>query len=137
MTSFRSTEVKCSNCENEFEISFEASINTWIDPTLIGKILREEYIYQCDNCKTKVHLKADILINCPNGMFYINTASSLEENIKKLLDYEVITSDGEILKPNREDNPPQGNHEPSIAPTIQMIEKVIEKFKNDILEKSD
>jgi len=68
-------------------IRCEQSINTWLNPELIIKILKNEYYFTCENCGQKIFLNTDILINCSRGIFYINTAAKLEDNIKKLLEF--------------------------------------------------
>ena len=71
MTSLTSAEIDCPYCQNSFRVMWEASINTWLNPELVQKILDDKYYYECPNCTKQIHLVTEILINCPKGMFLI------------------------------------------------------------------
>jgi len=99
MTSFTSKEINCPHCEKPFRVMWEASINTWLDPELIQKLLDDSYYYNCPNCKNQIHLVTKILINCPKGMFWISNDEELETKKRILKEYNIINEKGKILKP--------------------------------------
>ena len=44
MTRLTSTEIDCPHCGNSFRVMWEASINTWLNPELIQKLLDDKYL---------------------------------------------------------------------------------------------
>ncbi|MFX1571824.1 MAG: CpXC domain-containing protein [Promethearchaeota archaeon] len=129
MTRIDSREIDCPHCGNHFRIMWEASINTWLDPDLIQKLLNDQYYYTCPNCEKQTHLVTKILINCPKGMFWISNGEELEVNKRILEEYNVIDKEGNILKPIMGVNLPAEDH-PGL---ISYFGKEIEKFKNELL----
>jgi DNA-directed RNA polymerase subunit RPC12/RpoP len=110
MTSFTSSEVNCSHCGNSFRIFWAASINTWLNPELIQKFPDDKYFYTCSNCNKPIHLGTKILINCPKGMFWINTNEDLETKKRILKEFNIIEKDGKILHPIMGVDLPEEDH---------------------------
>ena len=127
MTSMNSAEIECAHCGHHFKIIFEASINTWLDPNLIQKVLDDDYFYKCPDCKKEIHLHTKILINCPKGMFYIDTGLDLEEKKKILLSYDVIDEDGKISTPIAGVDRPSETHSAK-------VKDMLENIKNKLLK---
>ena len=129
MTRLTSSEVNCSHCGNSFRILWAASINTWLNPELIQKFLGDKYYYSCSSCKKQIHLETKILINCPKGMFWINTNEDLETKKRILKEYNIIDKDGKILHPiSGVDIPVEGH-----SGLDSDLGKALEKFKNEDL----
>jgi hypothetical protein len=112
MTSLTKTKIICPHCKNSFPVIYEASINTWLNPELIQKLLEDRYYYTCPKCKTQIHLVIKILINCPKGMFWISNDEELEVKKSILKDYNVIDEEGKILTPIIGINPPVEDPDP-------------------------
>ncbi|MFW9988348.1 MAG: CpXC domain-containing protein [Candidatus Odinarchaeota archaeon] len=133
MTRLTSTEIICPHCKHSFRVMWEASINTWLNPELIQKLLDDKYYYECPNCMKQIHLVTKILINCPKGMFWISNDEKVETKKKILKDYDVINEEGEILTPIMGIDLPVENH-PGLSSNIA---KEIEKFKNELLDNNN
>ena len=129
MMRITSTEIDCTHCGKYFRIMWEASINTWLDPELIQKLLDDKYYYSCPNCEKQIHLVTKILINCPKGMFWISTDEKLDTKKRILMEYNVIDEDRKILIPIIGVDRPVDNH-PGL---VSEFAKEIEKLKNDLL----
>jgi hypothetical protein len=134
ITHIISKEITCPICQNQFKIIWEASINTWLDPDLIKKILDDAYYYECPECNRKIHLDTKILINCPKAMFWISTAEDLEVKQNILRKYEVIDENNKIIRPSIKDMPQReklGERGPNIS---SFLNKELEKIKKEILK---
>ena len=129
MTRLTSTEIDCPHCGNSFRVMWEASINTWLNPELIQKLLDDKYYYNCPQCKKQTHLVTKILINCPKGMFWISNDENLEIKKRILKEYNVIDESSKILTPIMGVDLPVEDH-PGL---ISDIGKEIEKFKNELI----
>jgi len=129
MTRLTSTEINCPHCRNSFRIMWEASINTWLNPELIQKLLDDKYYYKCPNCKSQIHLITKILINCPKGMFWISNDEDLDTKKYILKEYNVIDENGEIMTPIMGFDQPVENH-PGL---VSDFAKEIKKFKDRLL----
>lgn len=130
MTRLTSTEIICPYCEKSFQVIWEASINTWLNPELIQKLLDDKYYYKCPNCKKQIHLITKILINCPKGMFWMSNDEKLEIKIRILKEYNVIDEESKILTPVIGIDRPEANH-PSLDPEIDVeIQKLLHEFSN-------
>ena len=129
MTRLTNTEINCPRCEQSFSVVWEASINTWLNPELIQKLLDDKYYYNCPNCKKQIHLVTKILINCPKGMFWISNDEELVSKKRILQDYNVIDEEGKILKPIIGIDLPVEDH-PRL---VSNFGKEIEKFKDELL----
>jgi len=129
MTRLDSSDINCPHCNSSFRIIWEASINTWLNPELIQKLLNDKYYYNCPNCKKLVHLITKILINCPKGMFWISNDEDIDIKKRILMDYNVIDEDGKILTPIPGVDRPVEDH-PGL---VSDFAKEIEKFKNELL----
>ena len=133
MTRVTSKEIICPHCEESFRIIWEASINTWLNPELIHKILDDKYYYKCPNCMEQIHLITKILINCPKGMFWISNDEELETKKRILKHYSVIDEEGEILTPIMGIDLPVEDH-PGLNSNFN---HEIKKFKNELLSKNN
>lgn len=129
MTRLINKEIICLHCESSFQIIWEASINTWLNPELIQKLLDDKYYYNCPRCNYQIHLVTKILINCPKSMFWISNDEDIEIKKKILKEYEVIDDKGKILTPIMGVDRPVESH-PSLTSDVG---KIIEKLKNDLL----
>ncbi len=140
MTRLTSTEINCPHCEKSFQVMWEASINTWLDPKLIQKLLDDTYYYKCPNCKNQIHLITKILINCPKGMFWISNDEELETKKRILKEYNIIDEEGKIITPNIGIDPPDANHPGLISEFGDEIQKLLGEFSkkdtNQINEKN-
>ena len=128
MTRLTNTEINCPRCEQSFSVVWEASINTWLNPELIQKLLDDKYYYNCPNCKKQIHLVTKILINCPKGMFWISNDEELEIKRKILKDYNVIDEEGKIITPIMGIDLPEENHPGLVSKFGIKIQKLINKF---------
>ncbi len=128
MTRLKGTEINCPNCKNSFRVIWEASINTWLNPELIQKLLDDKYYYKCPNCKKQIHLITKILINCPKGMFWLSNDEELEIKKRILKEYNVIDKDGKILTPIMGIDIPVENHPGLNSDFSNEIQKLINKF---------
>jgi len=123
MTRLTFSVVNCSHCGNSFRA---ASINTWLNSELIQKLLDDKYYYPCSNCKKQIHLETKILINCPKGMFWINTNEDLETKKRILKEYNIMDKDSKILHPVLGVDRPVEGH----SGLDSDLGKALEKFKN-------
>jgi len=105
MTRLTSQKITCPKCKTTFKIMTEASINTWMDPELIQKVIDDTYYYTCPNCNVNIHFCADILINCPKGMFSISNCDEINKKKEILRKYEIIDENGKILPPRIKGTP--------------------------------
>ncbi len=129
MTRLTDKEIICPHCKSSFRIIWEASINTWLNPELIQKLLDDKYYYNCPKCNYQIHLVTKILINCPKGMFWISNDEDLEIKKKILKEFAVIDDDNKILTPIMGVDVPVEDH-PGLTSDVG---KVIEKLKNELL----
>jgi len=127
VTRLTNTEINCPHCKNSFQVIWEASINTWLNPELIQKLLDDKYYYTCPNCKKQIHLVTKILINCPKGMFWISNDEELEIKKSILKEYNVIDDEGKILTPIMGIDLPVENHPGLISNFSNEIQKLINK----------
>ncbi len=134
ITHIISKEIICSICQNHFKIIWEASINTWLDPELIKKILDDAYYYECPKCNSEIHLDTKILINCPKGMFWISTAENLDVKQQILRKYEVIDENNEIIRPSFRDLPQGEQTVRGGSNASSFLKKELEKIKEEILK---
>ncbi|MFX1389301.1 MAG: CpXC domain-containing protein [Promethearchaeota archaeon] len=131
MTRLISTEVNCPHCKISFKITWEASINTWLDPELIQKVIDDKYYYSCPQCQKQIHLVTKILINCPKGMFFISNDEDIEIKKRILREYNVIDEEEQILTPIMGVNLPAKDH-----PALNSgFGKEVENFINELLDK--
>ncbi len=141
MTRLTSTEISCLHCQNSFRVNWEASINTWLNPELIQKLLDDKYYYKCPNCKNQIHLVTKILINCPKGMFWISNDEDLEIKKRILKEYNVLNEEGKILTPIIGIDRPEVNHTSLISEIGDEIQKLYDEFlkkdTNQINEKKN
>ena len=105
MTRLTLKEINCPHCGNSYKIVWEASINTWLNLYLIRKILEDEYFFYCPNCDKGIHLDTKILINCPEGMFWVSTSDNLDAKKEFLRKNKVLNESGEIVMPTLLDTP--------------------------------
>lgn len=130
MTRITSTEIECAHCGHHFKISFEASINTWLDPDLIQKVLDDAYFYNCPSCDKQIHLNTKILINCPKDMFWLDTGLDLDAKKEILTMYGVLDENGEIVRPIMGIDKPSDTHSSKISD----VKHIIESFKDNLLK---
>ena len=74
MTTMRYVDIICPKCEKVFTISWTPSVNTWLDPDIIERVVEDDYYFICKHCKERHFLSAQMLISCPKGMFMLNLA---------------------------------------------------------------
>lgn len=90
--------INCPECGTSFDVRYNASINTWINPELITKLLNNElYYFDCPKCKKNIHLHAQILINSPKGMFWIDSGSDQNSLISIFREHEIIDDDNSVI----------------------------------------
>ena len=130
MTRLTNKEIDCPHCGNSFRIMWEASINTWLNPELIEKLLDDKYYYNCPKCQKQTHLVTKILINCPKGMFWISNDEELESKKRILKEFSVIDEEENILTPIMGVDLPVEDHPGRVSD----FGKQIEKFKNELLD---
>ncbi|MBN2152745.1 MAG: hypothetical protein JW839_14935 [Candidatus Lokiarchaeota archaeon] len=97
MTSLRPIELTCPECATSFSACIYASIDTWMDPNLIERILREELGVMCPGCGGVLHVDYELLLSCRRGTIRISTSDPVEVNRKKLLEKGVIDGDGNVV----------------------------------------
>ncbi|NHK30961.1 MAG: hypothetical protein FK730_06385 [Asgard group archaeon] len=135
MTITRTYEYPCSSCGTMNSVETQDSITTWIYPELVQKILDDGYYFECSKCKTKNQIVKDILVNTRQGMYNMDTGANLETNVQLLIKYGVVDEQGNILdqeiKPRSE-----VQHDPSIAPIVEGIEKIVEEFRDGLLDEN-
>lgn len=136
MTIVKTYDFRCSNCDFTNKIETEDSITTWLYPELVLKVYNDEYFFVCSNCKHKNRISNDILINTRKGMFYLDTTISKEEKRTLLIKYGVVDKDGNILKQERIPSE-EVQHESSIAPLVKGLEKVVEDFRDELLNQEE
>ena len=120
ITRITSTEIECAHCNHHFKITFEASINTWLDPDLIQKVLDDAYFFICPSCDKEIHLHTKILINCPKDMFWLDTSLDLETKKEILNSYGVLDDAGKILRPVMDVDQPSDTHSSKISDVKQI-----------------
>ena len=132
MTRTMEYEVTCSQCNTINNVETEDSITTWLYPDLVQKILDDGYYFECTNCGYKYKIITDIVVNTRKGMFMMDTGASLEYNKLQSVKYGVIDEQENILK--QEIKPPsEVQHDPTIAPIVEVIGKNVENFRDGLL----
>lgn len=134
MTITRNYEYPCEKCGTISNVETQDSITTWLYPDLVLKVYNDGYYFECSNCKHKNQIIKDILVNTRKGMFNLDTSISLEEKRSLLVKYGVVDEQGNVLKQQKVP-PSQGQHDPAIAPMMKRIEKIVEDFRDEILNK--
>ncbi|MHA1106692.1 MAG: CpXC domain-containing protein [Promethearchaeota archaeon] len=100
MTQLSLKIVHCKKCGTENKIIYYASINTLmdVDGSLISRLLDGTLnTSKCKHCGIKIRLSSDVLVNSPNGMFYLNPTDDLEYKKKQFKTYGMITEKGVLL----------------------------------------
>jgi hypothetical protein len=100
MTQFSQKIIECPKCGVENKIIYYASVNTGldIDGYLIEKLINGTLnTSTCKNCGVNIRLSMDVLINCPEGMFYLNPATDIEYKKQQLKKYGVLSEKGVII----------------------------------------
>ena len=133
MTRIINQAINCPSCNHNFEILVEASINTWLDPELIQKLLDNRYFYACPSCNENIKLITDILINCPKQMIMISTGLDQPSLRKILLENEIITNEGKIIHPEPSEKP-SNLHQVNLR---EGIFKEINSFVKDLLKEEE
>lgn len=133
MTRLINQKITCPSCSHSFSVLLEASINTWLDPERIQKLLDDSYRYSCPSCNTTIKLVTDILINCPKKMFFISTGLDTASIKKILLENNIITESGIIVQPGFSTSP---------LPTHQIhsdegIFKEVKNFRDKLLSENE
>ena len=126
----------CSECKTINSVETQDSITTWLYPKLVQKILDDDYYFECANCGTRNKIVKQILVNTRKGMYIMDTGADLEFNKQQLIDYGVIDENGNIL--NQEQKPvSEVKHDPTITSIVEVIEKKVEEFRDNLLEEKD
>ncbi len=136
MTTMRDVKVTCTQCKKTFDISWTPSVNTWLDPEIIEKIVEDDYYFVCPHCKERHFLSANMLISCPKGMFMLNLGDDYETKMEKLQEHGVIDVTRRIIKATSTDKP-QREHEPEINEMVGKIDKIVTEFKDKVLDRKD
>ncbi|MHA1185376.1 MAG: CpXC domain-containing protein [Candidatus Heimdallarchaeota archaeon] len=136
MTTMRYVKVACTNCEKMFEITWSPSVNTWLDPDIIERIIEDDYYFVCPHCEERHFLSAQMLISCPKGMFYLNLGDDYETKMEKLQEYGVIDITRKVIKLTSTDKP-QREHESEISEMVGKIDEIVKDFKDNVLDKKD
>ncbi|MHA1125567.1 MAG: CpXC domain-containing protein [Candidatus Heimdallarchaeota archaeon] len=134
MTTMRSLNVQCTHCEKTFEITWTPSVNTWLNPDIIERIVEDDYYFVCPHCKERHFLSAQMLISCPKGMFILDLGEDYETKIDKLHEYEVIDVNRKVIKTPSKVKP-QKKHDPEIAEMVEKIEEITKDFRDKVLKK--
>ena len=100
MTRLTFAIINCLKCNTSFDVRFNASINTRMNPELITKLLNKElYNFECPKCKKEVLLQTQILINSPKGIFRIDTGSDRDSLISIFRENEIIDDEDNVIVP--------------------------------------
>jgi hypothetical protein len=100
MTRLTFAIINCPKCDTSFDVRYNASINTLMNPELITSLLKKElFNFECPKCKKNVLLQAKILINSPKGIFRIDTGSDQDSLISILREYGIIDDDSNVIAP--------------------------------------
>ncbi len=97
MTQLSLKIVQCPKCGIENKIIYYASINTMLDMdgSLIARFLDGTLnTSKCHNCGITIRLSLDVLINCPNGMFYLNPTDDLDYKKEQFKTLGIISEKG-------------------------------------------
>ena len=103
-----------------------------MDPDLIQKVIDDAYYYTCPQCNKGIHFCTKIIINCPEGMFWIANDEDLTTKKEILMKYKVIDENGVILSPGFQDSPKVDHSQ--IASDFQ---KELESIKKDLLDENN
>ncbi|MHA1211773.1 MAG: CpXC domain-containing protein [Candidatus Heimdallarchaeota archaeon] len=137
MTTLQALTVPCSTCGKKYDITTQGSITTFLYPELVTKLLDNGFYFECFDCNSRTYLVYDILVNSFKGMFYISTGASFEEKKRLLIEYGVINEEGDILVQSRDTPKSEVKHDPRIAEQVDAVNKVIEEFIDNTLDKKE
>ena len=84
-------------CGKNFIISWPSSVNIWLNPEIIERIVEDDYNFECPYCKEKEFVSGKILISCPKGMFTLDLGDDYETKMEKLLEFGVIDETRKII----------------------------------------
>ncbi len=98
LTSFMDMPVQCPHCGDSFDFTYLTSVCTWLSPKLIEKILEgHANAKYCPHCNGVVLIDHPILINTPNGMFWMTLTEPMDIKRKMLLEYGVINEEYQVV----------------------------------------
>ncbi|NHJ40167.1 MAG: hypothetical protein FK731_09060 [Asgard group archaeon] len=90
--------INCPKCDTSFDVWYNASINTLMNPELIAKLLNGElFCFECPTCKNKALLQTKILINNPKGMFWLDLELDHNSIINILRENEIIDDNNNVI----------------------------------------
>lgn len=88
----------CPSCKQGFLADYLASICTWLGPKWIERLLEESInVVQCPACGEIILLDVPVLINSPNGVFWMNLSETLETKRMMLREYGIIDDNDRIV----------------------------------------
>lgn len=78
------------------------SICTWLNPELVKSLYDHGIHIICPKCGTPIRVCYSLLMNCPKGMFYLDTAQDLFELRYKLYEWGVVDFEGNVASSERD-----------------------------------
>lgn len=100
MTRLTFAIINCPECDTSFDVRYNASINTLMNPELITGLLNKElFTFECSKCKKSVLLQTQILINSPKGIFRVDTGSDQDSLLSILREYEIVDDENNVITP--------------------------------------
>ncbi|NHK30330.1 MAG: hypothetical protein FK730_03195 [Asgard group archaeon] len=100
MTRLTFAIINCPKCDTSFDVRYNASINTLMNPELITGLLNKElFTFECSKCKKSVLLQTQILINSPKGIFRVDTGSDQDSLLSILREYEIVDDENNVITP--------------------------------------
>ncbi len=73
------------------------SICTWLNPDIIKDFYNAGCQVVCPECNRSIPVYNRVLINCPRGMFFLNTANNLYDLRYTLYDWGIVDFEGTVV----------------------------------------
>ncbi|MFX0107928.1 MAG: hypothetical protein ACFE7R_06580 [Candidatus Hodarchaeota archaeon] len=97
MTSFDCVKTDCPRCSHIWNAVIIRSICTWLNPGLVKKFFDHGSTITCPKCEANIRIHSNILVSCPSGSFWIDTADDMT-NIKfKFYEAGIVDFEGEVV----------------------------------------
>ncbi|MHA2141772.1 MAG: hypothetical protein ACXADF_08705 [Candidatus Thorarchaeota archaeon] len=97
MTSFSTVLAECPQCSHQWNAPIFRSLCTWLNPKLVKDLYENGSHIECPDCGMSIQVHQNILVNCPKGMFYLDTSEDIFDMRCKLYEWGVVNLDGEVV----------------------------------------
>lgn len=98
LTSYMTVTVGCPKCNHSFNFDYLASICTWLSPHLIERVITKPVnVRLCPECEQPIFLEVPVLINCTNGMFWMDMSIDFDEKKRIFREYGIIDDDDNVV----------------------------------------